>query len=628
MNRPSPVSINVMLVDSDPIFRQGLLTCLNSYPDLHIVWQAESSATAQQQLETWISLAERESNPENRPQEVMLLSLDLPPLANGQSSSLEFCQFIRTHHPNLPILLLTAIPDSPLLPTILQMGIMGYYQKGLAIADLVIAIHQVATGQPYSVHPTPIPLTPSPPPTSLNPSLPTPLTRLRRNLRRSGLHQIDAAISQLNEQITSQPLSLLDQWILIGRRRELRAARWVVNQLLTPTRDRLELPQAPAPERDQLPLSSSPPLPPPTQTDRIPAAQTAPVDTQQILLQPGTSSSLRSIQAALFDTTFARLQSGLRNLTGTPLEIDILREEKKRELLSIVLRRLEEILDDLRFSQLEPNQLSAKREVILQDLWEATTKDFFGRYATLQLTHSPVASLTEPAIDLVDVLLQDGEIVQFFILSKIPEVTDFLAHLLYQAPIMIDETLYSVGTIEAMTRLEDLLQNLMIQVANAVIQPLLNRFGNVVAVKQNFYDRRLLSTREIERFRNNLSWKYRVDKYLDEPTAIFESRYTLFILQEQGITKTSMYSPRSQEMDELSGIRLAVTLALEARDAISPRVRSSISFLGSGVVYVLTEVIGRGIGLIGRGIIKGIGSALQDTRFSRKGGRGEGTDGG
>lgn len=616
MNSPSPVSINIMLVDSDPIFRQGLLTCFSAYPDLHVVWEADSISTAQHQLQTWFSLAERESDPENRPPEVLLLSLDLPPLDNGQSSSLEFCQFIRTHYPNLPILLLSALPDSPLLPAILQMAILGYCQKGLAIADLVTAIRQVATGQSYRVQTIPLS---SPPPSRRDAinriSTPSPLTRLRRNIRRSGLNQIDSAIAQLNDQLTAQPLPLLDQWVLLGRRRELRAARWVVNQLLTPARDRLESTQSVANDR------RPPPLPDPL------APQPVPVEAQQILLQPGTSSSLRSIQAALFDATFARLQSSLRNLTDTPLEIDILREEKKRELLSIVLRQLEEILDDLRFSQLEPGQLPFKREIILQDLWEAATKEFFGRYSTLQLSHSPVASLAEPTIDLVDTLLQDAEIVQFSILNKIPEATDFLGHLLYQAPLMIDETLYSVGTIEAMTRLEDLLQNLVIQVANAVIQPLLNRFGNVVVVKQNFYDRRLLSTREIERFRNNLSWKYRVEKYFGEPTAIFESRYTLFILQEQGITKTSIYSPRNQEMEELSGIRLAVTLTLEARDAISPRVRSTISFLGSGVVYVLTEVIGRGIGLIGRGIIKGIGTALQDPRFSRKSGRGEGVDG-
>ncbi|MGQ9872474.1 DUF3685 domain-containing protein [Leptodesmis sp.] len=603
-----------MLVDSDPIFRQGLLTCFSAYPDLHVVWEADSIATAEHQLQTWFSLAEREVEPENRPLEVMLLSLDFPLLANGQSASLAFCQYVKTHYPNLPILLLTAIPDSPLLPTILQMGIMGYCQKGIAIADLVTAIRQVATGQPCQTLPLP---SSSPPP--------APLTRLRYNIRRSGLRQIDAAIAQVNEQLAALPLSLIDQWILLGRQRELRAARWVVNRLLTPTRDRLEPTQSAAGDRrppPPPPLSPSP-LPPPSQPNGFPESEAVSALPQQILLRPGTSNSLRSIQAALFDTTFARLQSGLRNLTDTPLEIDILREEKKRELLSIVLRQLEEILDDLRFSQLEPDQLPAKRKIILQDLWEAATKDFFGRYATLQLTHSPVESLTAPAIDLVDILLQDAEIVQFSILNKIPEVTDFLAHLLYQAPIMINETLYSVGTIEAMTRLEDLLQNLIIQVANAVIQPLLNRFGNVVAVKQNFYDRRLLSTREIERFRNNLSWKYRIEKYFGEPTAIFESRYTLFILQEQGITKTSIYSPRNQEMDELSGIRLAVTLALETRDAIAPRMRSAVSFLGSGVVYILTEVIGRGIGLIGRGIIKGIGSALQDSRFSRKSSRGE-----
>jgi hypothetical protein len=39
--------------------------------------------------------------------------------------------------------------------------------------------------------------------------------------------------------------------------------------------------------------------------------------------------------------------------------------------------------------------------------------------------------------------------------------------------------------------------------------------------------------------------------------------------------------------------------------------------VGSGLVYVLTEVVGRGIGLVGRGILQGIGSAWQDTKISR-----------
>ena len=116
------------------------------------------------------------------------------------------------------------------------------------------------------------------------------------------------------------------------------------------------------------------------------------------------------------------------------------------------------------------------------------------------------------------------------------------------------------------------------------------------------------------KFRNNLSWRYRRDRWIDTPTSIFESQYRLLYLTPRGIQSTSIYAPRSAELQALAGFPLAVTLALETRDAFSPRVRSALSFIGSGVVYVLTEVVGRGIGLIGRGIAKGIGNAWKERR--------------
>jgi hypothetical protein len=161
------------------------------------------------------------------------------------------------------------------------------------------------------------------------------------------------------------------------------------------------------------------------------------------------------------------------------------------------------------------------------------------------------------------------------------------------------------------------LQNLVISLANAVMQPLLNNFADTEEIKLNYYDRRLLSTREIERFRNDLSWKYRLDNYIGEPKAIFESRFWLLILADRGIERVSIYGPRNEELRELAGFKLAVTLVLETRDAIAPRVSSIISFLGTGVVYILTQVIGRGIGLIGRGILQGIGNAWQETKDKR-----------
>ncbi|MFN5161930.1 MAG: DUF3685 domain-containing protein, partial [Cyanobacteriota bacterium] len=50
-----------------------------------------------------------------------------------------------------------------------------------------------------------------------------------------------------------------------------------------------------------------------------------------------------------------------------------------------------------------------------------------------------------------------------------------------------------------------------------------------------------------------------------------------------------------------------VTLALETRDALAPQLQNLIRGLGDLVVVVLTQVVGRAIGLVGRGIAQGMG---------------------
>ncbi len=219
-------------------------------------------------------------------------------------------------------------------------------------------------------------------------------------------------------------------------------------------------------------------------------------------------------------------------------------------------------------------------------------------------------------LEVVPILLQEMDFVQSSILDKIPLVVEFWAHLVFQTPLIIDNASYLPGSPEAMLRAQAILENLVIQLANGVVQPLLNNFADLEEIKQKFYDRELISTREIERFRNDLSWKYRIERFFGEPKAIFESRFLLLILTERGIQKISIYAPRNVELAQLSGIQLVVTLMLETRDAITPRIRSVVAFLGTGIVYVLTQVIGRGIGLVGRGIIQGIGNSLQDSKYS------------
>ena len=127
--------------------------------------------------------------------------------------------------------------------------------------------------------------------------------------------------------------------------------------------------------------------------------------------------------------------------------------------------------------------------------------------------------------------------------------------------------------------------------------------------------RRWLPTREVERFRNDLAWKYRMQRWVNDPKAIYESRYWLLTASDRGIITLPIYAPRNQEWRDLSGVPLGLTLLIEARDAIAPRVRSTVTLAGRGALMVL-QAIGRGIGFIGRGIIQGLGDALDRRKNS------------
>jgi hypothetical protein len=399
-------------------------------------------------------------------------------------------------------------------------------------------------------------------------------------MKPSSLQQIEAVLAALNVELQSAQISAVARLVLNGRRRELMAARWLVKQLFSGTKSPNLIPPEP-PNLPELVESSSP------------GAITA-----------------KQVQAGIFDRIAAKLQSNLENLTSIPLEIDILRLDQKRELFYLILRQIEGLLDELRFSQVSIEQLPAKQAEIWSDLWASIAMDFFGRYHTI--------SVKDRQIELVPTLLQDRSIVQTEILTKIIQPIELLNYLLFQVPLMIDNTTDPIDTQLTEDRAGELLEHLTVILATAVIQPLLNRFGDVESIKSDFYDRRLLSSREIERFRNDLSWQYRIDRYFTQPQAIFESRYRLFILSNYGIEQMTIYAPRPEELAQLAGIPFAVTLALETRDAVAPRLRSATTFMGTIIVYILTEIIGRSIGLIGRGIIKGVGNIWQETNRSRK----------
>jgi DNA-binding NarL/FixJ family response regulator len=567
--------IQILVVEADPVMRLGLVTCLGRFSDLQVAVETEPSPSALRVL--------MEPMGTTAAIDLVLLGLSVN-LGDQQLSPFDFCQQVKITYPNLPMLLLATPPD-PDLQEFRSMGIEGCCLRGGSILDLVEYIRQIAAGAkrwaPEILYQPPFygdPLVASP-------GLPNSvMNRLIQGMRSSSIEEIETALTQVNVFLANPQISLLDRSVLNGRRRELNAANWLLRKLL------------PSPQ-------------PPMATPLLQNPQ-SPAKSGEIQTGSTAETTPKNLQALLLDRVFAKLQFNLDNLTSKPLEIDLLKVEKKRELCYLILRQFEGLLDELRFSQITVAQLPEKQATIWQDLWASVTTDFFGRYCQ--------ASTLNGQEEIVPRLLQDREVVQAEILAKIPQKIELLNYLLFQMPLEIDNMTYGANNQIAMDRACDLLENLTIELANATIQPLLNYFGNSDTIKFSFFDRRLLSTREIERFRNDLSWRYRIDRYFSEPQAIFESKYRLFVFTNYGIQCITIYAARPQELAALSGIPLAVTLALETRDALAPRLQSATTLIGSAVVYLLTEIIGRGIGLIGRGVIKGIGNIWQESNRHRQ----------
>ncbi len=562
--------LKLLLIDQDPIFRLGLRVALEAIPSLEVTGVVETDTAA---LQILAEIAQED------PKQVNLVVLEFGNVRSttSQQLGLQFCRQLRALYPNLPILLLSSIQEQGLLLAAKSVGVNGYCPKGTLLTELVVAMQEVADGGSYWFREIETITTPNSPLPTLH--SPLPFSKLRNNLRLSGIGYINTTLAAVTAQLQVPGLPVLDRAVLAGKRRELLAARWLLNRLLVSSQERQE---------EDIPVADQPPL--------SPSLSSAIQQRQMVspLLSPG------ALQSALFASCITKLQFPLQNVTDVPLEIDIFREEKKRELLYLILQKLAKQLDELRASKIEMNQLYEVKPTLLRDLWQSAITDFFGRFSRIQIGNQN--------IEIINLLLQNTKVVQRDILNNIPLVCELYSYLLFQTELNIDNTSYPVVSAEAKYQALMILENLLIQVANGVVQPLLNSLADVEVIKQNLYGRQFISTRDIERFRNDLSWKYRLRNYISEPKAVFESRYDLFVIAPRGIANSSVYAPRNQELVRLSNIPLLVTLFLEFSDAIAPRLKSLLAFAGSGIVFILTQIIGRGLGLIGRGILQGIGS--------------------
>lgn len=538
--------LTLIIIDNDPIYRLGLVQALSRIENISIVTEGDLEAIFALTL--------------NPSPEIILID----PLFDWS-----YCEILHSRYPESKIVLLTFPLDSRQQLIARELGIAGYIPKGTNLEQFISILGQISRDESPDVAPSALTIATRP---SLAPS------HWLITAGKTGLNRIESELHLIDLHLNQQSLSSFDRFYWQGRKRELLAALWLVRKLI--------------------PLEGS---------SYNSASVTPPIIINNIDRELPILSRERPLcVSAVFESTLAVIRSPLINRTKISFEIDVLQDNRQRELLYLVLDEIRKNVDEMRYLQVSSGELTSRLNLIIYDIWEKVTRKF------LEINASISDEISKGRLN--EIILEEREAIQTEILNKIPFALDLFSYLLYENSLTIDGVEYRANAPETIARAEILLQNLIHNLANAVTVIILNNFSESERIKQKLYRSEFLIARKLAKIRNELSWKYRRQQYWQEPKDIFESQYQLFHYSEGQIKSLAIYSPRQEELNSLTGIPWLVSIALELRDSLSPRLRAFFRVVGKGVVYILIQVIGRGIGLVVRGVLQGVGNTWQEVK--------------
>ena len=383
----------------------------------------------------------------------------------------------------------------------------------------------------------------------------------------SGLQQIDADLAAIKRLLTPPPTNLVQLLVLQGRLRELSAARELLLLLWGPLSVAWGAP-------DPCPSSPEPVL--------------------AITLQQRSADGIwRAIRQRLEAGSGAELS----NQSGQLLALEGLSPERRRDLLLALLSQV----DSLRQRLLDdPAPLQQRWEQWQPELRQQAMRSLVNSYVQLPCEGGllPVADSLLRSSDLTG---RDPEL---------PEAQPMLASLVRAQPLLVDGQLLAADEPRAVLYLELLVSNWLVRSAELVSAELLASCASWPELRRYLLQPELLATRNLERLRNQLNAQLRWSSWVERPISLYESRRRLYCLRDGAIRCQELTEPRDAELRQLGWLQQLVTLALESRDALAPQVQGLLRGLGDLVVVLLTRVLGRAIGLVGRGIAQGMGRGI------------------
>ena len=205
-----------------------------------------------------------------------------------------------------------------------------------------------------------------------------------------------------------------------------------------------------------------------------------------------------------------------------------------------------------------------------------------------------------------------------FIFSQLENMTnvdDFETHDISTIiePIIKNEPLYHDGKIlplyetESFKTFESIISNWVLRTSNLMAADIFNYCSGWPELRNLFINPKLQSTRNFERFRNNINNYDRWHNNFYMPVYLYESKREYIDIVDNNFIRYFKNENREKDIDKLTWLQKQITLLVEIRDAISPQLEIATKYIGNIFVTILTKVIGKAIGLVGKGILQGLG---------------------
>jgi hypothetical protein len=403
----------------------------------------------------------------------------------------------------------------------------------------------------------------------------------------SGLQQLDIASSGCRLLLSRRDIHPLARLMLEGRLREMALARRFLLWIWGP-----------------LSLAWSEPLFTEARGPGSPRPSAPGPGSGSLTLQQRNASGVwLAVRARLSSA----IEAGLANRSGQLLALEGLNGDRRIDLLIALLGQLDALRQQLA-DELARTPTPGDAAALLQQRWQALQPrlreqallSMASPYVQLPLEGrlQPVASSLAEASDLS---LDDPEL---------PDPQAMLATLVLARPLLVDGQLLPPDEPRAVLHLERLVANWLLRNAELLAADVLACCGDWPELRRYLLRPELLATRNLERLRNQLNAQQRWLNWFSRPIALYESRRQLLCLEGGSIATRNLLEPRDQELRRLGWLQQVVTLSLEARDALGPQLRQLIKGAGDLLVVLLTQVVGRAIGLVGRGILQGMGRSL------------------